>query len=126
MSALINECKNRGIGFSINVQEDVREFAKKFDIEERMLKTGFSYYPKDVPEKGNRIFKIGYTSNKDRFFLELNIDFNYSDIIENQEHMLILSDDDRKNLHAGGVKACYLSDNIELAKKLIETSIKSI
>ena len=126
MSSLISECKKRGNGFDIAFEEEIKQFIKQFNIEEDdSIKTGISYYLDKDKKKGTRIFKIGY-STKNRFFLEFDMIFNYSSIIENQNDIFVLLDKDRKELKAGRVQICYLSDDLEIAKKLIKANIESI
>lgn len=113
MDPLNKFCSAKGHGLPFEYLDTLRGYAITKDLEERKLANGYSYFPKGSKTMG-RILKISIV--KRRLYLEFNL---HMKLKTNFDNIIWLDDDDRKTLHAGGVKFCYVGDNLEEAMNLI-------
>ena len=121
MNALIASCERKGPGLDISHYCELKDFACGLSNlaphEPHELQSGVSFFPPG--SKRGRFFKLGLCRIRPKFFLEINKTFAFNDHVKTPEDLFVLRDDDRVSLHAGGVKACYLGNDIEVAKALI-------
>ena len=118
MTGLENYCIKLGPGVSYLELDILRNIAKRPGIEERHLASGgYSYFPVGASTRG-RLLKIAEV--RDRLYIEFNVDIEFINEIKDIAN---LSDLDRRELHAGGVKFCYVGSDTKIAGRLINEVI---
>lgn len=118
MNALERFYLKHGPGLNCRFLEALRAIAKITGLEERKLSSGgYSYFPPGAKKRG-RVLKIAKVGNQ--LYIEFNsridTDIDIKDIV-------FLSDEMRRDLHAGGVEFCYVGSNFNEAEDLIKLVI---
>lgn len=118
MNALEGFCIKHGPGLNNKFLDALKSIAKSTGLEERKLSSGgYSYFPQGANKRG-RILKIAEVGNQ--LYLEFNSRIN-TDI--DMKDNIVLSDEMRRRLHAGGVEFCYVGSNFNTAEYIIKLVI---